>query len=137
MNVFVGLEFDNSELAVAGAGQQIDHAAIRCGKGWDLRIDVARVESCIEQRYILLHFGFKPSLWLHAPQWVFLIAFRSAELAQSSHQIFKQRFGLFCKQSFMRAAAEDDLRRPIEAVVRAGNARSRKLQPMQAEAEFC
>ena len=37
----------------------------------------------------------------------------------------------------MRAAAEDDLRRPIEAVVRTGNARSRKLQPMQAEAEFC
>src|SRR5947209_9400538 len=97
MNVFVGLEFDDSEPAVTSAGKQINHSTIGGRKGRNLRIDITRIESRVQQADAQLYFRFQPSLRLHAPQWMLLVPLGSTQFAKTPHQIVKQWFGEFAE----------------------------------------
>src|ERR1039458_1728932 len=62
MNVFVGLELEDGEATVVGAGEHVDHGAIAGGEGGHLRIDEALVEAPVDGADIADDQRFQPAL---------------------------------------------------------------------------
>src|SRR5271169_3400341 len=62
MDVLIGLEFEDREATVEGAGKDIDHGAVGGSEGGHLRVDEALVEALVNVTDVADDQRFQPAL---------------------------------------------------------------------------
>src|SRR5271167_307765 len=76
MNVLVGLQLEDGEAAIEGAGEDVDHGAVGGGEGGNLRVDEALVEPLVDGANVADDQRFQPALGAEAIDWIAVKAMR-------------------------------------------------------------
>ena len=110
MQIFVGLEFDDDEAAVAVEGEQIEHAAIAGRKRGDLRVEaVRRAEREAARLSAGAKFGLKPALGLRCGRADLCARRQRWRLEEQARAEFAAEvFGFGGERGFVGARAEGD-----------------------------
>ena len=136
LRVLGRLQLDDSEAAIRGNGEQVEHAAVGGCEGRHLRVDVRGVELFVEHAKIAVEHAFEPALGLQAVERIALVGLREAAFAQARNQRSQLVFVAFREQRLTRTRAEADLFDAIEALSRRADADARELESMQQEGEL-
>src|SRR5664279_5034146 len=108
MDVLVGLEFEDSETAVEGAGEHVDHGAVGGGEGGNLRVDEALVEAFVDGADVANDRRLQPALGTGTENRIALDAMSLAVLGETRNQFAEERFVGFVERIFGGPESEAD-----------------------------
>jgi len=92
VDVFVGLQFEDGEATVEGAGENVDHSAVGRGEGGHLRVPEARIEALVDGADVTGDEGFEPTFGTEAEERIAAVATRIAAGGEASDQIAEAGF---------------------------------------------
>ena len=81
LGIFFSFELDDCEAAFCRDGEEVKHAAICCGEGGDLGVDVVRVKGVVQRGRVATDEAFQPAFRLQAVEDVGFGAGRVSALA--------------------------------------------------------
>ena len=133
MEIFVGLEFDDDEAAVAVDGEQVEHAAIACGEGGDLGVDELLLDAGEDFSERGSEGGLHPALRLEAVERIAHVAVGLTAAGETADEIDEEGFAGFVERSFVGSRAEGQLLLAGEGVGAEALAGAGELQSVEEE----
>jgi hypothetical protein len=114
VKVFVGLQFNHRQPALASERKDIDHSAVGRRKRGHLRIDAFRSQTSVERLDISEHHRLQPALRMHTPERVRLGAIFVTNRRGQLHQIDELGFIALVEYALFRADPERDFLATLE-----------------------
>src|SRR5271165_2928634 len=137
MEVVVSFQLDYGQSSAVRDGEQIEHAAISCGEGRDLRIQDVGPDGRFDVHKVAAQLGLEPPLRLKAEERIAQRAAAVAVLKEPSREFPEEVFGLRREWRFIRARAKGDLVLAREGTGHKSMPDACEFKAMQDECDLC
>ena len=145
VKAFGGLELDDGQAAVAGEGEEVEHAAVEAGacagEGGNLGVDGGGFERGVEGGEVGAKRGLKPALRLGAEERVLCgVGVRpvgsAPPIEEMTDKVAEVGFGGREEKGFGRSGAKADLKLAVEGLSGEGGTDAGELETMEEKGEL-